>query len=211
MPRYQVYFKTTPKNKTEVVLGLGVKMPIGKYNDSTLIYTNPKNGRKYYTTSPPTVQPTSGSHDLIFYAFFSNEFRKQRLKTFANLLYMKKGWNALGQNFGDYASLGLFVNKSFYRRFNATLQIRGEMIGKMDYDNKIDMLAQYNIDVHSTGTKSIFIAPQLSYSVRNFTTFVMTEIPLYQYANGTQVVAQTNLTAGVNYRFFPIKKKEIAE
>jgi hypothetical protein len=211
MPRYQVFFKTTPKNKTEVVLGLGLKMPIGKYNDSTLIYTNPKNGRKYFTTSPPTVQPTSGSNDLIFYAFFSNEFRKQRIKTFANVLYMKKGWNALGQNFGDYASLGLFINKSFYRRFNATLQLRGEMIGKMDYDKKIDMLAQYNIDVNSTGTRSIFLSPQLSYSVRSLTTFIMTEIPLYQYANGTQVVSQCNLTAGINYRIFPFKKKEEVE
>jgi hypothetical protein len=34
----------------------------------------------------------------------------------------------------------------------------------------------------------------------------MSEIPLYQYLNGTQVASQQQFTAGISYRFF-VKRK----
>ena len=70
--------RTTDSKRTEITLGMGYKIPIGSYNDSTVVYTNPTTGQKYYTTSPPTIQPTTGSQDFIFYGFvrFTIKFDK---------------------------------------------------------------------------------------------------------------------------------------
>jgi len=85
-PRYDILNKTTESTRTEITLGLGYKIPIGKYNDSNVVYTNPYTQQKYYTTSPPTVQPTNGSQDFIFYGFVFREYTKNKFKIFGNAL-----------------------------------------------------------------------------------------------------------------------------
>ncbi|MDA0783862.1 MAG: hypothetical protein O2814_04870 [Bacteroidetes bacterium] len=200
-PRYQLLNKTSTKNRTELVLGLGYKIPIGKYNDSTLFYTNSITGQEYYNTSPPTVQPTTGAQDVMFYGFALREFTDSKIKLFTNLLYIKKGWNALGQKFGDYSSIGLNISQTVYEKLGVNLQLRAEHVSKMRADKNVDMVALYNIYVESTGSKKLFFVPQVSYSKGNFTFFFVAEIPLYQYANGTQVVSQHQATLGTSFRF----------
>lgn len=204
-PRYSVYTRNTEKTKTEITLGLGYKIPLGKYNDSTVVFTDPKSGKRYYTTSPPTVQPTNGSQDFIFYGFLYKGYTDTRFRVFLNLIYIKKGWNPLGQKFGDYASVGLFASKTFLKKLITTIQVKGEWVNKMKWDHNIDMLALYNIDVKSTGSRKIFLVPQFSFSHKNFTIYALAEIPLYQYVNGTQVVSKNQFTSGLSYRFF-VKK-----
>lgn len=204
-PRYNV-LNVCDTNKTwEVTLGLGYKLPIGKHDDSTLVYEDPTTGEKLYTTSPPLVQPTNGSQDIIFYAFVLRGFPKQDFKLFANATYIKKGWNSLGQKFGDYAGLGIFVGKTFFDKLNITLQVKGEWIDSMKYNKNIDMLALYNIDVRSTGSRRLMFVPQLSYSINNFTVFGLYEQPMYQYVDGVQVATQHQFTCGAAYRFYARK------
>ena len=201
-PRYQVLNKSTNKNRTEIVLGLGYKIPLGKYNDSMVVYTNPNTGKQQYGYAPPTVQPTTGSQDVIFYGFALRDFTNKKFKLFTNILYIHKGWNALGQKFGNYGSIGLFFNKSFFEKIGLTLQVRGELIGKLKSDDNIDQVALYNIYEASTGSKKIFFTPQLTYTHNNLTYFIMSEIPMYQYLNGTQIASQHQITTGLSYRFF---------
>lgn len=204
-PRYSVYIQNTEKSRTEITVGLGYKIPLGKYNDSTVVFINPTTGKKYYTTAPPTIQPTNGSQDFIFYGFAFKGYPFHQFRVFTNVLYIKKGWNPLGQKFGNYSSVGFFISKTFFEKLGLTLQVRGEHIGKMKYDKNIDMLALYNIDVNSTGSRKIFFAPQLSYTHNDFTIYMLSEIPLYQYVYGTQVVSQKQLTLGFSYRFYTVK------
>lgn len=199
-PRYDLYNHKTDSTSTEITVGLGFKIPVGKHNDSTIIYTDPM-GKNYYTTSPPTVQPTNGSHDLIFYGFFFKGFPRKNFRVFANGLYVKKGWNSLGQKFGDYASIGLFASMTFIKKIGITLQIKGEWMNKMQADKNIDMLAYYNIDLKSTGGKKVSFVPQISYTHKMLTVYFVSEYPLYQYWNGTQVGSQSLYTAGISYRF----------
>lgn len=49
-PRYDIYNKSKSKHQTEITVGLGVKIPLGKYNDSSVVYKDPTNGQKQYTT-----------------------------------------------------------------------------------------------------------------------------------------------------------------
>ena len=204
-PRYNLYTRNTEKTKTEITVGMGFKIPVGKYNDSTVVYRNPANNAKFYTTSPPTIQPTNGSQDFIFYGFVFRGYTEKKFRMFANMIYIKKGWNPLGQKFGDYASLGLFASKTVFKGLGLTLQIRGEYVTKMKYDKNVDMLALYNIDVKSTGSRKIFITPQINYVFKNWIFYCLYETPLYQFVNGTQVGSQHQLTTGLAYRFF-IKK-----
>lgn len=204
-PRYEVYNKCTEKKKVEITLGLGYKIPLGKHNDSTLVYTNPTTGQKIYTTSPPIVQPTNGSQDFIFYGFFFRGFPQHNFRLFANGIYIKKGWNSLGQKFGDYKSISLFAGKTLFKSMDLTLQLRGEMVDVMKTDKNVDMLALYNIDVRSTGNKKIVFVPQISYTLKSVTLYGLYELPLYQYVTGAQVVTQHQFVVGLSYRFF-IKK-----
>jgi hypothetical protein len=201
-PRYDIYNHTKENKRTEFTIGLGYKIPLGKYNDSTVVYTDPATGQKFYTTSPPLVQPTNGSQDFIFYAFFYRNYPLKKFRFFANGLYLKKGWNSLGQKFGDYTSIGLFAGKTFFGKLGITLQAKGELINKMQYDKNVDMLALYNIDVESTGSKKVSFVPQLSYNYKTFTIYLLSEIPLYQYVNKIQVASQNQFTLGISYRFF---------
>ncbi len=201
-PRYNIFTRNTEKTKTEFTIGMGLKIPIGKFKDSTVVYRDPRTNAKYYTTSPPTIQPTSGSNDFIFYGFLFRGYTEKKFRTFANLLYIRKGWNPLGMKFGDYSSIGLFASQTVFKKIVLTLQFRGELVTKMKYDKNVDMLALYNIDVYSTGSRKVFVAPQISYSKGKWIIFVMYETPLYQYVNGTQIGSQHQITSGLSYRFF---------
>lgn len=210
-PRYELFNQKTDRTKTEFTIGLGYKIPLGKYNDSTLVYTNPYTNQEFYTTSPPIIQPTNGSQDFIFYSFAYREYFKPKIKFFTSLIYIKKGWNPLGQKFGDYASLGLFANKMIYKkRIGLTLQVRGELIQPMKYDKNIDILALYNIDPLSTGSRKVFIVPQLSYNYKKITFYAYSDIPLYQYLDGMQIASQFQITAGFSYRFL-VSKSVVCE
>lgn len=210
-PRYNVYNRNTELTRTEITVGLGYKIPLGKYNDSTVVYQNPYTLKKYYSTNPPTVQPTTGSQDFIFYGFLYRGWVDTKFRVFANFLYLKKGWNPLGQKFGDFASIGLFAGKTFFKRLGVTVQIKAEWIDKMKYNHNIDMLALYNIDVNSTGSKKVFFVPQLSYSHKNYTIYALSEIPLYQYVNRVQAVSYYNVIAGLSYRFYLRKSDNSGE
>lgn len=200
-PRYDLYNHTEEGKRTEITIGLGYKIPLGKFNDSTG-YIEPFSGQTYYITNPPSVQPSSGAQDFIFYLFLFREYPLKNFRVFANATYIKKGWNPLGEKFGDYASIGLFAGKTFFKKLGVTLQLRGESIEQMKINNNILLFAYPNYDWEATGSKKIFVAPQLSYIYKNFTMFLLSEIPIYQYVNKAQVVSQNQFTGGISYRFY---------
>ncbi|MBK7407553.1 MAG: hypothetical protein IPJ40_05380 [Saprospirales bacterium] len=124
-PRYNLINKETPKGRTEFTLGLGYKIPLGAHASKYLVYSDPISGTNYYTTSPPTVQCTNGSQDLLLYAFFYKDFPLKKLRFFASGLYTRKGWNSLGEKFGDYGSLSLYAGKTIFRKLGLTAQLKG--------------------------------------------------------------------------------------
>lgn len=177
-PRYNVWSKSNDSARWEITLGLGFKLPLGSHNDSMLVFTNPVNGRQYFTASPPLVQVTTGSNDLILYGFFLRDFPRKSFQVFAMPLYIRKGWNSLGQKFGDYASLGLFASQNFKNGLALTMQLRADMVQPIQHDPDFDLLALYNIDAASTGSRKLAFLPQVNYSRRGFTFFIQNEFPL---------------------------------
>ena len=203
-PRYDIINKTKRNRKTELTVGIGFKIPLGKYNDS-MRKIEPFSGDVYYIRKPLAVQPSSGAQDIIFYTFYLKDYSKFRI--FTNATYIKRGWNAMGEKHGNFMSVGLFASKTFFKSLGVTLQVRGEWVDKMKLNKNILLYAYPNYDPAATGYKKIFFAPQVSYTYqRKITVYALTEIPIYQYVTKTQIASQYQATLGVSYRFM-LKEK----
>jgi hypothetical protein len=206
-PKYDIYDHTTENAHTEITVGAGIKIPLGKYNDSTYAGTTPAlpgfPARNIYYTLPPLVQPTTGSVDYIFYTFAFHEFKRIKFRVFANAMYMYKGYNPLGEKFGDYASVGLFAGKTFFKKFGVTLQAKYEWVDKLVASDIVQ--GKYSVTPDNTGMRKISLVPQISYNYKQFTVFALTDMPLYQFVNGTQIASQYLNTIGITYRFLPKK------
>lgn len=202
-PRYSIYNKIANFKRTTVVIGLGLKIPLGSHNDSTLTFS--AYGIDNYQMNPPMLQVTNGSNDFMFTSFFFREYQKSKLRLFISSLYVKKGYNALGIKYGDYTSVSFFASKTLFYRWGVTAQLKAEKIDQIKSADNIDLEAFYNISPKSTGSKKWFFIPQISYSKNGMTCFVTSEIPLYQYLNGTQIGSQNQFAVGVNYRFLTKK------
>ncbi|MCX6230693.1 MAG: hypothetical protein NTZ33_04045 [Bacteroidetes bacterium] len=204
-PKYNVFLLEKNHKRTEITVGLGFKIPLGKYNDSTAMI-EPFSHQKYYIPDPIAVQSSTGSHDLIFYTLISRFYSFYNFRTFANILYVKKGWNPLGEKMGDYLSVGLFAGKTFFEKLGVTLQLKAEWIAKMQLNKDVALYGIQSYDPLATGSKKLIFAPQLSYSYNGFVVYVITELPLYQYVTKTQIASQYQTTLGVSYRFKLAKK-----
>ena len=143
----------------------------------------------------------------MFNFFFFREYQKSKLRLFISSLYVKKGYNSLGVKYGDYTSVGFFASKTFFYRWGVTAQLKAEKIDQIKVANNIEEsdLLEYSITPESTGSKKWFFIPQLSYSKNGLTVYATSDIPLYQYLNGTQIGSQNQFTVGVNYRFLTKK------
>lgn len=208
-PRYDIINWTEEKQRTELTVGLGFKIPLGSYNDSTG-NIEPFSGQTFYVTKPQAVQLSSGAHDIIFYAFFFRGYTKPNFKIFANAMYIKKGYNPNGEKLGNFASVGLFAAKSFFNHLGITLQTRYEWIDVMKINENILLFGKpSNYYPEATGSKKVFISPQFSYTNEKFTIYASTDFPLYQYINSsefyTQVGSQHLSTVGISYKFFSVR------
>lgn len=209
-PRYDIVNQRKGNQHNEITLGLGYKIPLGSYNDSTG-NIEPFSGQTFYVSNPTSVQLTSGAQDIVFYTFFFRGYLKQNLKLFANIFYVKKGYNPNGEKLGDYASIALFAGKSFFNHFGFTLQSRYEWVNKMKINEAIMLFGKpSNYFPEATGYKKVYITPQFSYIRGKFTLYITSDFPVYQYVNSsdyyTQVGSQHQTTVGLNYRFFVVKK-----
>ena len=199
-PRYSI-IQAKGTNYNELTVGMGFKIPLGSYNDS-MGYVEPFSGATFYTTKPLAVQATSGAYDLLFNMFYTGRIPGTLLSISANALHIMKGWNPLSEKLGNYTSLGLFVGQTFYNNLNFTLQFKGEWIGKMEINPDMMMVRFFSYDPEATGSRKFFVAPQLSYVFADkLSVFLQSEIPVYQNVNKTQIASQTQVTAGLTYRF----------
>ncbi len=205
-PRYNIYNNDLPFTRSEITIGVGIKLPIGSHTDSSETIPG------IWDVNPPITQLSSGANDLILYSFFFKEYKLRKLRVFANILHINKGYNSLDQKIGDYTSYGLYFGKTFKNKISSTLQIKGEIIKKMDAgESQFEWENEYLNDLEeSSGGRKIFVIPQISYSLKSLSLFATYEIPIYQYLNGLQIGSKNQLTIGLNYRFLT-KKNEISE
>lgn len=202
-PRYDIVNRNSGPKPVELTIGMGIKIPLGSYNDSSKkkLFT----GSTYYITKPQAVQLSSGAQDIIFYSFFYRGYPLHKFRIFASAIYIKKGWNPIGEKLGDYKSIALFAGKSFFDHFGITLQLRGELVDKMKLNKDILLNAYPNYDPEATGYKKVFITPQISFNKANFAIYALSDIPIYQNVTKTQIGSQHQVTIGISYKIFSKK------
>lgn len=205
-PRYDIFKISKNSKLTELTVGLGFKIPLGSYNDSSkhvLIQEPVLPNEIYYSPKTLSVQTSSGAQDIIFYLFLFRGNSIKKLNFFANAIYIKKGWNPIGEKIGDYASVGLFASKTLFKKLGITLQLKGDWVDKMKLNRTILLYAYPNYNPEATGFRKLFIVPQISYNIKGKLTFyLMSEFPLYQYMFNTQISSQFQMTFGITYRFY---------
>jgi len=68
--------------QTDFTVGLGIKLTLGSYNDSTG-HIEPFSGQTYYVTKPMVMQNSSEANDFIFYSFFYRGYSATNFSLFA--------------------------------------------------------------------------------------------------------------------------------
>lgn len=200
-PRYSIVKPSINNKFKELTIGMGIKMPIGQFNDSIGLL-EPFSGQTFYMNKPPAVQATTGAQDVLFNVLYISGLPATKIKFSANLLYIIKGWNPLGEKLGNFASIGFFAGGSFFEKINAAIQLKAEWIEKMELNPDILIISFPNFDPQATGSRKVFLSPQLSYVFRGkIIAFLQSDIPVYQYVNKAQAASQIQITAGLSYRF----------
>ena len=212
-PKYSLFNSQALNHHDEITVGVGFKLPLGSYNDSTG-NIEPFSGQIFYVTNPTAVQLSSGAQDLVFHALFSRRLNNQQLTLSASTFYIVKGYNPNGEKQGNYTSLAFFINKTFFNSLGIGLQARYEKVQRMQINESVLLFGRpSNYYPEATGYKKVFLAPQVSYIIGSFSFYASYDIPIYQYLNTspyyTQAASDFQANVGVAYRFTPVKVESV--
>ncbi len=203
-PRYTVYRQEEGETSSEITLGMGVKFPLGHFQDSMRVGST-----EFFTRKPLAVQTTSGASDVLFYGFFFRSYEDWNLRFFANALYISKGWNSVGEKMGDYASFSLFASTQIVTKLSGIVQLKAEWVDSMKINRDVYDYHNPGYEPQWTGYKKFFVCPQLSYVLApGFLATAMMDIPLWQQVNGRQIASQWQGSIGLSYRFFIVDNEE---
>lgn len=162
---------TNPKARLSISPSLGVKFPIGVFDQEV-----------DHVQLPITVQPSSGSFKYTGNVFISKGIAKKM--ALAGFLSYEYSQLIESDNFyykyGDQWIGAIYFNYQVWKRFSIDLQFRDEYRAKSTRENKEI--------VEASGYNVIFFTPQLTYAFKhNWYLSAYSDLPLYKYYNGIQM------------------------
>jgi hypothetical protein len=164
-------------------LNFGIKAPSGDFEV--------RNGAG--ELAERTLQPGTGTTDLLVGAFFSQVLPAQASSWFAQALVRAP------LNSRDDYKPGRRVSVDLGYRYEATDRI-GLMLQLNALHRARDKGAQAEPD--DTGGKFVFVSPGLSYAVtKGLQAYAFFHKPLYQHVNGVQLTADWSAVAGITLKF----------
>lgn len=183
----------TVKPISQLVISGGMKFPVGVFNEDI-------NG----VTIPVSLQPSSGAFKFNAGVFY---FRKRPDRKLSwNSLFLFETSNTINKGYliYKYGNFYLFsvaggynVNNNFSCNANLKLEWRGR--DKRESDIKIE----------SSGSKIIYINPQLNYSFKNnWSLLFFADFPVYKFMNGYQLTNKFSFQVGIRKSFSFCKKEE---
>jgi hypothetical protein len=181
MGRYQPA-SHDPTSNASIGLNFGLKLPTGRTD-----VTNAE-GEK----AERTLQPGTGTTDLLFGAFF-----RKRIGL-ASALFLQGLWqNAL--DIKDQYQPGAKVYLDAGYRSNLTSDFAVQM--QLNTLIKgVDSGAQ--AEPEDSGGTFVYLSPGASYALgNNFQIYGFYQVPVYQYVNGLQLTAKESYAIGTSARF----------
>jgi len=164
-------------------LNFGLKLPTGK--------TDRKNADG--DAAERSLQPGSGTTDLLVGASYSSQRPVQNLSTFVQGLMQLPLHSKDEYKPGNRVSLDAGVRYGVGEQVGLLLQANGLWRGR-------DRGAE--AEPEDTGGTSLFLSPGVSYSIgKAINLYGFFQVPLYQYVNGVQLTAKRAYTIGGTFRF----------
>ena len=164
-------------------VNLGVKLPTG---DTQIVNAERERAER-------TLQPGTGTTDLLLGGYFSQMFHAADTSWFAQVL----------------AQLPMNSNEDYRpgRRFSADAGVRYSVTQDLSAMLQLNFLykgrdAGAQAEPDDSGGKFLHLSPGLGYSFTpSFQAYAFIQLPLYQYVNGVQLTAQRGYTVGITARF----------
>ncbi len=171
------------RTKNLLVGGLWVKIPTGAYRllDSE------------GAINEPTIQPGTGSTDLIGSLHFAHSIAPMRVELFLGGSYRRNSGNDLDYRFGDEGQVYAGIQWKHKDRLSWSLQLNGRRTLR---DRFLEM------SVPSTGATFVNLTPGISVGTGSGASlYGFVQLPVYQEVNETNLAPRTGLVLGVSKSF----------
>jgi hypothetical protein len=171
------------KTKDLLVGGLTLKLPTGQYKLSD----------SQGEINEPTIQPGSGSYDVVAGAYYAHQLIPMRLEYFLSASRKTNSENDLDYRFGAESLLNAGISHNPSDRFTWLLQINARRTTH-------DTFAGHLVD--STGGTLVNLTPGFRLQAASTTSFyAFVQIPVYQNVNDAQLAPRTGLLTGISKTF----------
>jgi hypothetical protein len=174
--RYQ--FVGLPDHNHAAGVQFGLKLPTGA--------TDIRNSEG--ERAERTLQPGTGTTDLILGVYYNARFTDSRSSWFAQATLLAPLNSDEDFRPGRQLALNTGMNYPFSNNLSGLLQLNVSLKGR-------DSGTQ--AEPEDSGSRQAFVSPGLSFAVnRNTRLYGFVQLPIYQYVNGTQLTADRAFIAG---------------
>jgi hypothetical protein len=140
-----------------------------------------------------TLQPGTGTTDALLGAYFSQLLPLKDLSWFAQGLLQEPLNSREDYRPGRRVSADIGVRYDANERVGLLLQLNALLRGRD---------AGANAEPEDSGGRSLFLSPGVSYAItKDVRLYGFLQLPLYQYVNGVQLVANQAVIVGVSAKF----------
>jgi hypothetical protein len=161
----------------------GFKLPTGNY----------KVGNSDGVKAERSLQPGSGSTDVIVSAFYTHRGFTTDAAWFAQLGYQQAALTQDNYRPGSQVGFTAGYNQPLVGALTGTLQLNALLKSRDSGAN-----AEWDL----SGGRYVFISPGLSYAVSNAVQlYAYAQLPIYRYVNGIQLVADRGFVGGAAFQF----------
>jgi hypothetical protein len=181
--RYQMPLAGSEAAPRSVGFVAGVKLPTGR--------TDVANADG--DVAERSLQPGTGTTDVILGAFFHQQLPQQAASWFAQAQVQRAMKAHDGFRPGGQLTADLGYAQAFTDKFSGIVQLNAVLKGR-------DSGAQ--AEPESSGSRSLFLSPGASYRITdNLRAYAYYQHPLYQHVNGVQLTANKAIVVGMSTRF----------
>ncbi len=164
-------------------VNFGLKLPTGRYD------VRNADGER----AERTLQPGTGTTDALLGAYFSQLLPVRDLSWFAQGLLQQPLNSREDYRPGRRVSLDAGLRYDANERLGIMLQLNALLRGR-------DAGAQ--AEPEDSGSKSLFLSPGVSVGfTKDVRAYGFLQLPLYQYVNGVQLIANRAIIVGLSSRF----------
>ena len=173
----------TQPGAANVGVKFGLKLPTGNFD---VVNEHDEEAER-------SLQPGTGTTDLLLGAFYTHPFRNGRTSGFTEILWQTPVSEREHYKPGQRLNVDLGLHHRLSDQFRVVLQINSQWRGRDwgDAANPAD-----------TGGTFIYLSPGLSYSLhKDLEIYGFLQQPLYQRVNGVQLTADWSAAMGITHSF----------